>query len=75
MNTLSSIFADQYQDFQAQAGRSVESITKYLQKYTINYMNDDIIIWDIFGIQGGNGYEELIDPLLEGRILAGYTEF
>jgi hypothetical protein len=45
--------------------------TKRLMKFTIN-KNQNIKIWDSFGVKGTN-YKNILGPLISGRLKEGYN--
>lgn len=52
---------------------STKITTKRLMKFTIN-KNQNIKMWDSFGVKGTN-YKNILDHLISGRLKEGYNQY
>jgi septin family protein len=72
ISTLASIFKGKLDRTKAHYANSNKSVTQEYKRITIPEISDKICFMDIFGIN--ENYDDLIDPLLEGKIPEGFSE-
>lgn len=72
ISTLASIFKGKLDRAKAHYASSNKSVTQTYQRITLPEISEKICFMDIFGIN--ENYDNLIDPLLQGRVPEGTSE-